>query len=137
MGKRMTKTLFLFGFLLLVVLDTICQVGFKFTADRTAPATWDLAWLHRMVAEPWLHFVIVGYLFAFATYMTILRSAPVGPVFAATHLEVATVPIVSVLFLGEHLNIVQTIGCLLILLGVGVLWRAEQTAVDQGAKPRK
>jgi drug/metabolite transporter (DMT)-like permease len=126
--------LFFGAFALLVLLDTICQVGFKFAADRTAPATFDLVWLQRVLLEPWLHFVIVGYLMAFVTYMSLLRLAPVGPVFAASHLEIATVPLVGVVALGERLTLTQGLGCMAIVAGVAVLG-VEQHRARQKAPP--
>ena len=50
--------------------------------------------------------------------MTLIKSAPIGPAFAASHLEIVLVILVSVLFLGESLNMVQALGCLVIVAGV-------------------
>jgi drug/metabolite transporter (DMT)-like permease len=81
----------------------------------------DAAWLGRVAATPWIYFVGAGYLIAFALYMTILKTAPVGLAFAASHLEIVSVLLVSVFFLGETLNAIQLTGCLAILAGVGIL----------------
>jgi drug/metabolite transporter (DMT)-like permease len=115
------KTSLLFAFALLVAVDTTCQVGFKFVADATAPPLLSAAWVLRVLAEPWVYVVIIGYVFAFLLYMTILRVAPVGPAFAVTHLEIVTVLLFSVFFLGESLTIMQTVGCLAVFAGVIVL----------------
>ena len=115
------KRSLLFGFALLVAVDTTCQIGFKFAADASAPPHLSATWLLRVLAEPWVYVVIVGYIFAFLLYMTILRVAPVGPAFAATHLEIVAVLSFSVLFLGESLTIMQILGCIAVLAGVVVL----------------
>jgi drug/metabolite transporter (DMT)-like permease len=115
------KTSLLLGFALLVAVDTTCQVGFKLAADATAPPHIDLAWVLRVLTEPWVYLVIAGYVIAFLLYMTILRVAPVGPAFAATHLEIVTVLFFSVLFLGESLSITQIVGSLAVITGVVVL----------------
>jgi drug/metabolite transporter (DMT)-like permease len=109
------------GFALLMAVDTLCQVGCKLAADLAAPATFDAAWLARVAATPWIYLVGAGYLVAFALYMTILKTAPVGLAFAVTHLEIVSVLLVSVFFLGETLNAMQLTGCLAILAGVGIL----------------
>ena len=120
----MKKSLYL-GFALLVAVDTLCQVGFKLAANNTGEASMDLAWLQRIAAEPLLYAVIGGYVVAFFTYMTLLKVAAVGPAFAASHLEIVTVLIISVLFFGEHLTLLQGLGCLTILAGVVVLGLTE------------
>jgi drug/metabolite transporter (DMT)-like permease len=66
-------------------------------------------------------YYLLGYLGVFVTYMTLLRHAPVGPVHAASHLEVVTTSIASVMLLGERLTAIQILGGLVIVLGVAVL----------------
>jgi drug/metabolite transporter (DMT)-like permease len=117
------KTSMFAGFALLMAVDTLCQVGCKLAADLAAPATLDPAWLARVVATPWIYLVGAGYLVAFALYMTILKTAPVGLAFAVTHLEIVSVLLVSVFFLAETLNATQLTGCAAILAGVGILCR--------------
>jgi len=123
----MRKSLYL-GFALLIVVDTLCQLGFKLAANRTGQAVADVEWLARLAAEPLVYAIIGGYVVAFFTYMTLLKVAPVGPAFAASHLEIVTVLIVSVLFLDEHLTILQGFGCLAIVAGVVVLGLTEKEA---------
>jgi len=124
------RKFYFFGFLILLAFDTLAQVGFKLAATSTAPVFLDLAWLHRAIVEKWIYCAIVGYLGAFVTYMTILKHAPIGPAFAATHLEVVTVLLVSVLFLGERLSPIQIIGALLVMGGIALLASQEQSAPE-------
>lgn len=101
--------------------DTTAQVGLKFAAESISPARLDAAWLGRVFLEPWVYLAIGCYLGAFATWIRLLRHVPVGVAFAASHLEIVSVLIVSYLWLDESVSLAQATGALLILLGVGVL----------------
>ncbi|MCL2875968.1 MAG: EamA family transporter [Betaproteobacteria bacterium] len=113
-----SRTFFIGGLLTLLVFDTVAQVCFKFTALSAAPLTFDLPWLLRALGTPWLYCAILGYLGAFVTWMVVLRRIPVGPAFAATHLEAVGVMVISVPLFGEVLSLVQYLGAALILVGV-------------------
>jgi drug/metabolite transporter (DMT)-like permease len=71
-----------------------------------------------MVSAPWMYVAICGYLGSFFTWMTLLKHAPVGPAFAASHLEVVFVLAASYFLFGERLSTVQLIGCGIILAGI-------------------
>ena len=116
---------YLVGFLILVVFDTIAQIGFKFAADGASPLSFDVNWLMRVVGSQWVYCSVLGYIGAFFTWMTLLKHAPIGPAFAASHLEIVTVLVVSVLWLGESLTTGQVAGSLLIVGGIALLGRAE------------
>ena len=77
---------------------------------------------------PWIYGAIAGYLGAFFTWMTLLRQAPVGPAFAASHLEVVGVLIISTPIFGEVLSLGQLLGALLIVAGVACLAKSETLA---------
>lgn len=115
------RRFFLAGLISLMVFDTATQIGFKFAAMETAPPAFDFMWLGRILIEKWVYIAVLGYLGAFVTWMTLLRHAPVGPAFAASHLEIVSVLFFSVLFLGETLSRGQILGSLLILGGIGLL----------------
>ena len=121
----MKRTTLLLGFLLLVTIDTFVQVGFKMAGQRTLPVTLDLPWLDRVANEPWIIAVLAGYGAAFTVYMTLIKHAPIGPAFAASHMEIVTVTLVSVLIFGEAINTQQVIGCCAIVAGVLVLAMTE------------
>lgn len=114
------------GFLVLMVFDTLSQLCFKLAALHAAPFAADGPWLLRVAREPWVYGAIAGYLGAFVTYMSLLRHAPVGPAFAASHLNVVSVLLVSAWLLHERLSLPQLVGATLIVLGILVLARAEQ-----------
>ncbi|MDR2014560.1 MAG: EamA family transporter [Azoarcus sp.] len=113
-----SRTYFIGGLLALLVFDTFAQVCFKLTALHAAPLTFDLPWLARAFSAPWVYCAILGYACAFVTWIVILRHIPVGPAFAATHLEVVGVVVISVPLFGEVLSWVQYLGAVLIVAGV-------------------
>jgi drug/metabolite transporter (DMT)-like permease len=122
-------------FVLLLAIDTFNQVAFKMAGERTAPATFDADWLLRIVNEPWIAAILAGNLLAFLIYMTLLRDVQIGPAFAASHLEIVTVMIVSVIFFGERFTPLQVIGCAAIFAGVAILAITEKTAPDDERPP--
>lgn len=122
----MKRLAIILGFLLLVSVDTFTQFGFKMAGERTLPVTLDLPWIERVVNEPWILAVLGGYGAAFLIYMTLLKHAPVGPAFAASHMEIVTVTLISVYWLGEPMSLLQAVGCCAIVAGVLVLAATEK-----------
>jgi multidrug transporter EmrE-like cation transporter len=121
----MKRSSMLIGFLLLVVIDTFVQIGFKLAGNNTLPVTLDLSWLERVAQEPWVVGVLLGYGAAFLLYMTLIKHAPIGPAFAASHMEIVTVTLFSVLVFGDTLTLRQAVGCCAIVTGVFVLAATE------------
>ena len=121
----MKRSTLLIGFLLLVAIDTFVQIGFKQAGNNTLPVTLDLPWLERVAQEPWVVGVLLGYGAAFLLYMTLIKYAPIGPAFAASHMEIVTVTLFSVLVFGDTLTLWQAIGCCAIVTGVLVLAATE------------
>lgn len=115
------KKFYIIGFLILLVFDTAAQTSFKLAAVDGGIASVSFDWILRLLSEKWIYLGVLSYLGAFATYMTLLRHAPVGPAFAATHMEVVTVLLVSVLFLGEKMTAAQIVGSVLIIGGILLL----------------
>ncbi len=116
------------GFFFLLLFDTLAQVSFKLAGNASAPAALDVAWIVRLFCEPWVYFAVLGYLGSFVSYMTLLQHAPIGPAFAASHLEVVTVLLFSVIFFKESLNAWQIVGAVLVITGIIVLAMAEEEA---------
>ena len=114
------------GIIALLALDTLAQIGFKLSALHAGEARFDAAWFLATVSQPWAIAVVIGYLGAFGVYMTLIKHAPIGPAFAASHLEIVVVILVSLLFLGESLSLLQALGCLAIIAGVVVLAATEE-----------
>ena len=127
------RRFYLLGFLLLLSFDALAQISFKYAAMGALPVTADLAWLGRVLAQPWVYVALCGYLGAFFTWMALLRHAPIGPAFAASHLEVLVVMVLAVPLFGEHLGWAQILGGTAILAGIVCLALSETDEPEAGA----
>lgn len=112
------KRFYIVGFLCLIAFDTLAQISFKYTSIYALPLAFDLPWLMRVFSQPWIYGAFIGYVGAFFTWMTLLKHAPIGPSFAASHLELISVTLLSVWLFQEGLTAYKIIGGALILLGV-------------------
>jgi len=113
-----TRRFYVAGFLVLVAFDTLAQLSFKMAGEQALPLAFDSAWLARVFGQPWIYGAFAGYIGAFFTWMRLLRHAPIGPAFAASHLEVVAVMALSHALLGEHIGWPQVAGALSILAGI-------------------
>ena len=118
---------YLTGFVALACFDTLTQVSLKLAARHTGALAFDVAWLHAALLAPALYGAVAGYVGAFLTWMKLLEHAPVGPAFAASHIDVVTVLLISIPLFGEHLGARQIAGALLIGAGIVVLAFSEPT----------
>ena len=112
---------FLLGFAALVLFDTMGQIGFKLTGEASGVMALNLDWVWLVLAQPAFYLIVSAYILAFFTYMTLMKEAPVGPLFAAAHLELVTVTIFSWIWFGERFTALQIAGCLCIIAGVVIL----------------
>lgn len=128
------KRFYITGFLALMIFDTLAQTSFKFVSIHAAPLDFNLAWFLRVFSSPWLYGALCGYLGSFISWMTLLKHAPIGPAFAASHLELVSVTLVSVWLFREPLNVYKIAGGLLIILGVLCLAQTENS--DVPAQPK-
>lgn len=112
------RRFYVLGFGALLVFDTLTQVSLKLSTHEVGGFAATVEWVTGVVSEGWLYGALAGYLGAFFTWMTLLKHAPIGPAFAASHLEVVAVLIISVVWFGEHLTWIQGLGALLILAGI-------------------
>ena len=129
------RTFYVGGFLLLLVFDTAGQMGFKLAASSAGALRLELPWLAAIFTSPWVYVAVGAYVGAFFVWMTILEHAPIGPAFAASHLEIVTVLLLSVLLLGESVSKPQLLGGALVLAGIAVLAGGESTDERRGGKP--
>jgi drug/metabolite transporter (DMT)-like permease len=109
---------FLFGFGLLLLFDTSAQVCLKLAAEAAAPFALDAQWAWRALQTPWLYAAIGSYLGAFFSWMGLLERAPVGPAFAASHLDVVSVLVISAILFREPVGMPQLIGSACICFGI-------------------
>ncbi|WP_343596154.1 EamA family transporter [Acinetobacter sp.] len=119
------RSFYIIGFLVLMAFDTLAQISFKFASIHAMPLSFDLPWLIRVFSHPWIYGAFVGYIGAFFTWMSLLKHAPVGPAFAASHLELISVTILSMWLFNEPLTLTKIIGALFIICGVFFLAKDE------------
>ena len=119
------KRFYLFGFLLLMAFDTLSQISFKYAGDSALPVAASIGWLARVFSQPWVYGAVVGYVGAFFTWMALLKHAPIGPAFAASHLEVVSVMLLSLWLFHEQLTLPRVLGAIAILAGIVCLGFAE------------
>ena len=127
------RRFYLIGFALLMAFDTITQISFKLAGNHALPVEANLAWLLRLFGEPWVYGAVLGYLGAFFTWMSLLKHAPIGPAFAASHLEVISVMALSVWLFHEPLTATKLLGAAAILAGIICLGLAEREAAPVSA----
>lgn len=125
------KRFYLVGFLVLMAFDTLAQLSFKKAGDAALPLEFSPSWLWRVFAQPWIYGALIGYIGAFFTWMHLLRRAPVGPAFAASHLEIISVLALSHYLFQESIGLPQILGCAFIIAGIACL--AVSEAQDHGA----
>ncbi len=124
------RRFYLFGFLLLMGFDTLAQISFKYAGNGAFPPQARLGWLLRVFGQPWVYGAVVGYIGAFFTWMTLLKHAPIGPAFAASHLEVVSVMLLSIWLFDEHLTLARVLGATAIVAGIVCLGLAEDREHD-------
>ncbi|GAA0723213.1 DMT family transporter [Dokdonella soli] len=128
------RRFYLIGFLVLVCFDTFAQICFKLTANHAMPPEANLGWVLRVLSSPWVYCAIACYIGAFVSWMTLLEHAPIGPAFAASHLEVISVMALSVVIFGEHIGVPQLLGSALIIAGI-VCLAISETDGEQPTAP--
>ena len=119
---------YLLGFLLLVLFDTFAQISFKMASINGGTLAFDVGWMSRVFAQPWIYGALAGYIATFFIWMTLLKHAPVGPAFAASHIEIVSVLLLSAWLFNESLTVPKLVGASLILAGILCLARGESAA---------
>jgi drug/metabolite transporter (DMT)-like permease len=109
---------YMIGFALLMAFDTLAQLSFKYAGIHALPVEFTFGWLARVFGQPWIYGAFVGYVGAFLTWMSLLERAPIGPAFAASHLEIVSVLLLSAWLFDERIHGVQIVGSVLIFLGI-------------------
>jgi drug/metabolite transporter (DMT)-like permease len=125
-----TRRFYILGFGALMLFDTLTQVSFKLATTHAGEFAMTLEWLLEIFHNYWIFGAVIGYVGSFVTWMTLLKHAPVGPAFAASHLEVVTVLIISVLAFDEKLTLMQLLGGASIVLGIICLSMSEKEEAD-------
>lgn len=123
------RRFYVIGFAVLMAFDTLAQLSFKYAGLQALPLEFSPQWLARVFGQPWIYGALVGYAGAFFTWMRLLQRAPIGPAFAASHLEIISVLLVSNWLFGESIGAAQLAGGALILAGI-VCLAVSETAAD-------
>ena len=116
---------YILGFGALMLFDTLTQISFKLASTHAGEFVLRLDWLVQVFRKPWIYGAVLGYLGAFVAWITLLKHAPVGPAFAASHLEIVFVLILSAICFGEKLKAMQIAGALCIVIGIVCLSLSE------------
>lgn len=125
------KRFYIIGFLVLMAFDTLAQISFKYAGESALPLEMSTAWLLRVFGQPWIYGAFVGYIGAFFTWMSLLQRAPIGPAFAASHLEIISVLAVSHWLFSEQIGWPQIMGCGFIVAGIACLAVSETREADE------
>ncbi len=120
------------GFVLLMCFDTLAQISFKLAGEHALPLEPNMGWLIRVFSHIYIYGALLGYVGAFVCWMSLLRRAPIGPAFAASHLEVVSVMLASYWLFAEPLTIVRLAGAAAIVAGILCLALAESTPTADG-----
>lgn len=128
------------NFAALVGFTALGQFSFKIAANRLGVVSLDAAWARAFLHEPSVALILFANLGAFVSYLRLINKAAIGPAFAAAHLSIVVVVIVSVAYFNETLNWVQAFGCVAIFIGVVILGYTEFSASSErmgslGSKP--
>lgn len=126
------KRFYFIGFLVLMAFDTLAQLSFKQAGNAALPLEFSVDWLARVFGQPWIYGAFVGYIGAFFSWMTLLKRAPIGPAFAASHLEILSVLALSYWLFDERIALPQIIGCLFIVAGIACLAVSETQEAETG-----
>jgi drug/metabolite transporter (DMT)-like permease len=126
-----TRMGFAIGFIVLMAFDTLAQVSFKLAGMHAFPPEANLQWAMRLFTAPWIYGALTGYIGAFLTWMRLLQRAPIGPAFAASHLEVVSVMLISAAFFDEHIGPGKAMGAVLVVLGIACLAKSESKGVHE------
>lgn len=131
------RRFYLLGFLALMAFDTLAQISFKLAGTHALPLEFSATWLLRVFGQPWVYGALAGYLGAFFTWMTLLKHAPIGPAFAASHLEIVSVLLLSAWLFGERISAPQVLGGVLIFGGIVCLAFSDSRApaVPEDSQP--
>jgi hypothetical protein len=124
------KRFFFVGFGILMAFDTLAQICFKFTAVNALPLEFSTGWLARVFLHPWIYGSLIGYIGTFFTWLTLLKRLSIGASFAASHVEVVSVMIISVWVFNEPMTLAKIAGATLILIGIVCLAIAEEKLVS-------
>jgi len=120
------------GLTIAIALDTVTQLLWKVAVIDLGDATslWQMAM--AVLRQPLFLLVLMLMLGQFLNWMLVLKHSDLSFAHAVTALSYATVAVASVVWLGEHVDILQALGIALILAGVWLVSRTGHVTVFPG-----
>lgn len=125
------RRFYVIGFLALMAFDTLAQISFKMAGQQALPLQASWGWMARVFGQPWVYGAFLGYIGSFFCWMALLKRAPIGPAFAASHLEIVAVLGLSAWLFAEPVGWPQLLGAVFILGGIACLAVSESAAVSR------
>jgi drug/metabolite transporter (DMT)-like permease len=104
-----------------VIVGTATQLAFKLASKPLENMEFGLHWLKAASATPAFGLAIILYLMTFVLWIVILQRTALSRAFVLTALIYVTVTLGSALWLGESVNLGQTLGIALIITGTALL----------------
>ena len=121
------------AWLILLLLETLCQISLKLAGDTIGAFKLDRASVLAAIGTPWLWIAVGCYLGAFLAWMTILNRSRLSSAYPTSALVFVSVIIASALVFGEPVHWEKALGSAIIVAGILMLSgeRTERLAHDQ------
>ena len=121
------KLYVLIYFITLIFLDTVCQISLKELSNNFLGLNIFefYNFIFIIFHSVWTLVILVCYFFIISLYLYLLKKIQLGSLYASVHLNIVTVLIFSIIFLGDKLSYFQTIGAFFITVGVMVFLYTE------------
>lgn len=120
----------LIAWLVLLALETLCQISLKFAGGAIGAFEPDRASVMAALSTPWIWVAIGCYLGAFLAWMTILSKSRLSSAYPTSAIVFVSVMIASALVFGEPVHWEKALGSAIIVGGILMLGgeRAERQA---------
>jgi drug/metabolite transporter (DMT)-like permease len=132
----------LVAWLVLLLLETLCQISLKFAGDAIGAFKLDRVSVLAAVSTPWLWVAIGCYLGAFLSWMMILNQSTLSSAYPTSAIVFVSVIIASALIFGEPVHWEKALGSAIIVAGILLLGGERRAAahdpltnpLDNGAR---
>lgn len=111
----------LLAWLVLLALETLCQISLKLAGDATGAFHFDRASVLAALSTPWLWVAIGCYVGAFLAWMTILDKSALSSAYPTSAVVFISVMIASWIVFGEPVDWEKALGSAIIVAGIMML----------------
>ncbi|HEY9731175.1 MAG TPA: EamA family transporter [Drouetiella sp.] len=118
------------GLSIAIILDTAVQLFWKGAVRATADAPSPLLAAFATFMHPLFWLVVTLFLLQLANWLKVLEHADLSYSQPITSLSYISVGILSAVFLGEHITLLQVCGITLVLAGVWFISRTDHNTLD-------